>query len=63
MFWYNTTVLVKMDFNELIRVDSHLLHHSCLLHSMVCTKVNSPLSVPMILVLKGHSFHPCVLPD
>ncbi|NXH42173.1 UROL1 protein, partial [Dicaeum eximium] len=35
MFWYNVTVLVKMDFNELIRVDSHLLNHSRLLHSMV----------------------------
>ncbi|OWK52519.1 Uromodulin-like 1 [Lonchura striata] len=35
MFWYNVTVLVKMDFNELTRVDSHLLNHSRLLHSMV----------------------------
>ncbi|NWY73950.1 UROL1 protein, partial [Erithacus rubecula] len=35
MFWYNVTVLVKMDFNELIRVDSHLLNHSRLLHSMI----------------------------
>ncbi|NXD28575.1 UROL1 protein, partial [Spelaeornis formosus] len=34
-FWYNVTVLVKMDFNELIRVDSHLLNHSRLLHSMI----------------------------
>ncbi|XP_009559169.2 uromodulin-like 1 [Cuculus canorus] len=34
-FWYNATVLVKMDFNELIRVDSHLLNHSRLLHSMI----------------------------
>ncbi|NXH87171.1 UROL1 protein, partial [Edolisoma coerulescens] len=34
-FWYNVTVLVKMDFEELIRVDSHLLNHSRLLHSMV----------------------------
>ncbi|NXQ16763.1 UROL1 protein, partial [Peucedramus taeniatus] len=35
MFWYNVTVLVKMDFNELIRVDSHFLNHSRLLHSMI----------------------------
>ncbi|NXT57148.1 UROL1 protein, partial [Pluvianellus socialis] len=34
-FWYNVTVLVKMDFNELIRVDSCLLNHSRLLHSMI----------------------------
>ncbi|KFZ52979.1 Uromodulin-like 1, partial [Antrostomus carolinensis] len=34
-FWYNVTMLVKMDFNELIRVDSHLLNHSRLLHSMI----------------------------
>ncbi|NWT20295.1 UROL1 protein, partial [Vireo altiloquus] len=34
-FWYNVTVLVKMDFSELIRVDSHLLNHSRLLHSMI----------------------------
>ncbi|KAM6093719.1 uromodulin-like 1 [Chlamydotis macqueenii] len=34
-YWYNVTVLVKMDFNELIRVDSHLLNHSRLLHSMI----------------------------
>ncbi|XP_051470318.1 uromodulin-like 1 [Apus apus] len=34
-FWYNVTVLVKMDFGELIRVDSHLLNHSRLLHSMI----------------------------
>ncbi|XP_014793507.1 PREDICTED: uromodulin-like 1 [Calidris pugnax] len=34
-FWYNVTVLVKMDFNELIRVDSYLLNHSRLLHSMI----------------------------
>nr|XP_010306494.1 PREDICTED: uromodulin-like 1 [Balearica regulorum gibbericeps] len=34
-FWYNVTVLVKMDFNELIRVDSHLFNHSRLLHSMI----------------------------
>ncbi|NXS96866.1 UROL1 protein, partial [Jacana jacana] len=34
-FWYNVTVLVKMDFNELIRVDAYLLNHSRLLHSMI----------------------------
>ncbi|NWI52212.1 UROL1 protein, partial [Calyptomena viridis] len=34
-FWYNVTVLVKMEFKELIRVDSHLLNHSRLLHSMI----------------------------
>ncbi|NXB72303.1 UROL1 protein, partial [Donacobius atricapilla] len=34
-FWYNVTVLVKMDFNELIRVDSHLLNHSRLLHAVI----------------------------
>ncbi|XP_054676829.1 uromodulin-like 1 isoform X2 [Grus americana] len=34
-FWYNVTVLVKMDFNELIRVDSQLFNHSRLLHSMI----------------------------
>ncbi|NXO10105.1 UROL1 protein, partial [Oriolus oriolus] len=34
-FWYNVTVLVKMDFSELIRVDSQLLNHSRLLHSMI----------------------------
>uniref|UniRef100_A0A8C3JZY3 Uromodulin like 1 n=1 Tax=Calidris pygmaea TaxID=425635 RepID=A0A8C3JZY3_9CHAR len=34
-FWYNVTVLVKMDFNELIRMDSYLLNHSRLLHSMI----------------------------
>ncbi|XP_066427897.1 uromodulin-like 1 [Molothrus aeneus] len=35
MFWYNVTVLVKMDFSELIWVDSHLLNHSRLLHSVI----------------------------
>ncbi|NXT88100.1 UROL1 protein, partial [Anhinga rufa] len=43
-FWYNVTVLVKMDFNELIRVDSHLLNHSRLLHSMI-TGALQPLNV------------------
>lgn len=42
-FWYNVTVLVKMDFNELIKVDPHLLNHSRLLHSMVCTSMNPPV--------------------
>lgn len=58
MFWYNVTVLVKMDFNELIRVDSHLLNHSRLLHSMVCTNTNASLVVPTILLLRGHSLLP-----
>lgn len=58
MFWYNVTVLVKMDFKELIRVDSHLLNHSRLLHSMVRTKINPSLVVPMILLLRGHSLLP-----
>ncbi|NWH45841.1 UROL1 protein, partial [Fregata magnificens] len=40
-FWYNVTVLVKMDFNELIRVDSHLLNHSRLLHSMITGALQS----------------------
>ncbi|XP_014736098.1 PREDICTED: uromodulin-like 1 [Sturnus vulgaris] len=44
MFWYNVTVLVKMDFNELVRVDSHLLNHSRLLHSMI-TGALQPLNV------------------
>nr|KAF6478756.1 uromodulin like 1 [Molossus molossus] len=33
--WYNVTVLVKMDFQELQRVDTRLLGHMRLLHSMV----------------------------
>ncbi|KAI1241478.1 hypothetical protein IHE44_0004951 [Lamprotornis superbus] len=45
MFWYNVTVLVKMDFNELIRVDSHLLNHSCLLHSMVLLGMHHPAAL------------------
>ncbi|XP_066033408.1 uromodulin-like 1 [Chamaea fasciata] len=44
LFWYNVTVLVKMDFNELIRVDSHLLNHSRLLHSVI-TGALQPLNV------------------
>ncbi|CAM4411523.1 unnamed protein product [Lepidochelys olivacea] len=34
-YWYNVSVLVKMDFNELSRVDLRLLNHSRLLHSMM----------------------------
>ncbi|XP_005670432.2 uromodulin-like 1 [Sus scrofa] len=34
-FWYNLTVLVKMDFQELLQVDPRLLDHMRLLHSMV----------------------------
>lgn len=34
-FWYNLTVLVKMDFKELQQVDPRLLNHMRLLHSVV----------------------------
>ncbi|XP_070345027.1 uromodulin-like 1 isoform X1 [Equus asinus] len=34
-FWYNVSVLVKMDFEELQQVDPRLLNHMRLLHSMV----------------------------
>ncbi|XP_074844962.1 uromodulin-like 1 [Carettochelys insculpta] len=34
-YWYNATVLVKMDINELRRVDPRLLNHSRLLQSMI----------------------------
>ncbi|KAM9169335.1 uromodulin-like 1 [Pangshura tecta] len=34
-YWYNVSVLVKMDFNELSEVDPRLLNHSRLLHSMM----------------------------
>lgn len=34
-FWYQVTVLVKMDFKELKAVDPRLLDHMRLLHSMV----------------------------
>lgn len=34
-FWYQVTVLVKMDFKELEAVDPRLLDHMRLLHSMV----------------------------
>ncbi|XP_025023698.1 uromodulin-like 1, partial [Python bivittatus] len=33
--WYNVSVLVKMDFSELSKVDPRLLNHSRLLHSMI----------------------------
>uniref|UniRef100_G3TN88 Uromodulin like 1 n=1 Tax=Loxodonta africana TaxID=9785 RepID=G3TN88_LOXAF len=41
-FWYNVTLLVKMDFMELNHVDPQLLNHMRLLHSMV-TSVLQPL--------------------
>ncbi|XP_059955705.1 uromodulin-like 1 [Mesoplodon densirostris] len=41
-FWYNVTVLVKMDFMELQQVDPRLLDHMRLLHSMV-TSALQPL--------------------
>ncbi|KAM9254129.1 uromodulin-like 1 [Dugong dugon] len=34
-FWYNVTVLVKMDFRELSHVDPQLVNHMRLLYSMV----------------------------
>nr|XP_034972576.1 uromodulin-like 1 [Zootoca vivipara] len=34
-YWYDVSVLVKMDFDELRRVDPKLLNHSRLLHSMI----------------------------
>ncbi|KAM6446442.1 uromodulin-like 1 [Liasis olivaceus] len=34
-YWYNVSVLVKMDFSELSKVDPRLLNHSRLLHSMI----------------------------
>nr|XP_056714386.1 uromodulin-like 1 [Euleptes europaea] len=45
-YWYNVSVLVKMDFKELIRVDPRLLEHSRLLHSMI-TGALWPLNVSM----------------
>ncbi|NWV05362.1 UROL1 protein, partial [Ptilonorhynchus violaceus] len=53
MFWYNVTVLVKMDFNELIRVDSHLLNHSRLLHSVI-TGALQPLNVSVHHIQSNH---------
>ncbi|XP_041591048.1 LOW QUALITY PROTEIN: uromodulin-like 1 [Vulpes lagopus] len=41
-FWYNVTVLVKMDFKVLKEVDPRLLDHMRLLHSMV-TSALQPL--------------------
>ncbi|XP_006870914.1 PREDICTED: uromodulin-like 1 [Chrysochloris asiatica] len=41
-FWYNVTVLVKMDFKELNHVDPQLLNHMRLLYSMV-TSALQPL--------------------
>ncbi|NXU40275.1 UROL1 protein, partial [Drymodes brunneopygia] len=52
-FWYNVTVLVKMDFNELIRVDSQLLNHSRLLHSMI-TGALQPLKASVHHIQSGH---------
>ncbi|NWV57233.1 UROL1 protein, partial [Daphoenositta chrysoptera] len=52
-FWYNVTVLVKMDFNELIRVDPHLLNHSCLLHSVI-TGALQPLNVSVHHIQSNH---------
>ncbi|XP_075768319.1 uromodulin-like 1 [Pelodiscus sinensis] len=34
-YWYNVSVLVKMDFNELRRLDPGFLNHSRLLYSMM----------------------------
>ncbi|OXB79540.1 UNVERIFIED_CONTAM: hypothetical protein H355_000356 [Colinus virginianus] len=53
-FWYNVTVLVKMDFNELIRVDSHLLNHSRLLHSMI-TGALQPLNASVHHIQSNHA--------
>ncbi|XP_058681607.1 uromodulin-like 1 [Ammospiza caudacuta] len=53
MFWYNVTVLVKMDFSELIRVDSHLLNHSRLLHSMI-TGALQPLNASVHHIQSNH---------
>ncbi|XP_053421080.1 uromodulin-like 1 [Nycticebus coucang] len=41
-FWYNVTVLVKMDFKELEQVDPRLLNHVRLLYSLV-TSALQPL--------------------
>ncbi|KAM4682007.1 uromodulin-like 1 [Amazona ochrocephala] len=53
-FWYNVTVLVKMDFDELIRVDSHLLNHSRLLHSMI-TGALEPLNASVHHIQSNHA--------
>ncbi|XP_005151752.2 uromodulin-like 1 [Melopsittacus undulatus] len=53
-FWYNVTVLVKMDFDELIKVDSHLLNHSRLLHSMI-TGALEPLNASVHHIQSNHA--------
>ncbi|NXL14317.1 UROL1 protein, partial [Setophaga kirtlandii] len=53
MFWYNVTVLVKMDFSELVRVDSHLLNHSRLLHSVI-TGALQPLNASVHHIQSNH---------
>ncbi|XP_054047222.1 uromodulin-like 1 [Rissa tridactyla] len=53
-FWYNVTVLVKMDFNELIRVDSYLLNHSRLLHSVI-TGALQPLNASVYHIQSNHA--------
>ncbi|NWJ06664.1 UROL1 protein, partial [Crypturellus undulatus] len=54
IFWYNVTVLVKMDFSELIRVDPYLLNHSRLLHSMI-TGALQPLSASVYHIQSNHA--------
>nr|XP_009677802.1 PREDICTED: uromodulin-like 1 [Struthio camelus australis] len=54
IFWYNVTVLVKMDFKELIRVDPHLLNHSRLLHSMI-TGALQPLNASVYHIQSNHA--------
>ncbi|XP_050838128.1 uromodulin-like 1 isoform X2 [Serinus canaria] len=53
MFWYNVTVLVKMDFSELVRVDSHLVNHSRLLHSVI-TGALQPLNASVHHIQSNH---------
>lgn len=45
-FWYNVSVLVKMDFEELQQVDPRLLNHMRLLHSMVGEEDSVPVGCP-----------------
>ncbi|XP_048351342.1 uromodulin-like 1 isoform X2 [Sphaerodactylus townsendi] len=45
-YWYKVSVLVKMDFKELVRMDPRLQEHSRLLHSMI-TGALWPLNVSM----------------
>uniref|UniRef100_A0A8C4JR70 Uromodulin like 1 n=1 Tax=Dromaius novaehollandiae TaxID=8790 RepID=A0A8C4JR70_DRONO len=54
IFWYNVTMLVKMDFSELIRVDPHLLNHSRLLHSMI-TGALQPLNASVYHIQSNHA--------